>query len=90
MKNRTKQKSSKIKLKCRNNKYYFRYIYSFYYYYIISYLKCNNGIIEKMIEKNFNNGKNFCRTFHILAQFLFTNSERELDYYHQKVNIGVA
>ena len=43
-----------------------------------------------MIEKNFNNGKNFCRTFHILAQFLFTNSERELDYYHQKVNIGVA
>ena len=28
--------------------------------------------------------------FHILAKPLFTTSERELDYHHQKVNIGVA
>ena len=28
--------------------------------------------------------KNICRLFHVLAQFPFTTSERELDYYHQK------
>ena len=28
--------------------------------------------------------------FHILAQVPFTTSERELDHYHQKVNIQVA
>ena len=27
-----------------------------------------------------------CKLFHVLARFLFTISETELDYYHQKVN----
>ena len=25
--------------------------------------------------------------FHVLAQFLFSTSETDLDYYHQKVNL---
>ena len=29
-------------------------------------------------------------TFSYLEQFLFTTSEMELDYYHQKVNVAVA
>ena len=29
-------------------------------------------------------------TFHFLAQFSFTTSETELDYYHQKVNVQVT
>ena len=33
-----------------------------------------------------NLGQNICRLFHFLAQFLFTTSETEPDYYHQKVN----
>ena len=28
--------------------------------------------------------------FHFLAQFLFTKSEMELDYYHHRVNVRVA
>ena len=28
--------------------------------------------------------------FYVLAQFLFTTSEMELDYYHQKVRVRVA
>ena len=35
-------------------------------------------------------GKSICRSFHILAQFPFTTNERELDYYHQMVNIWAA
>ena len=31
-----------------------------------------------------------CRLFCVLAQFLFTTSETELDYYDQKVNVQVA
>ena len=34
--------------------------------------------------------QNICRLLHILAQFLFTTSEMELNYYHQKVNVGVS
>ena len=30
------------------------------------------------------------RLFHVLSQFLFTTSEMELDYYHQKVNVRDA
>ena len=30
------------------------------------------------------------RLFHVLSQFLFTISEMELDYYHQKVNVQDA
>ena len=29
-------------------------------------------------------------TLHVFAQFPFTTSELELDYYHQKVNVQVA
>ena len=35
----------------------------------------------------YNLGQNICLLFHFLAQFLFTTSETELDYYHQKVNV---
>ena len=34
--------------------------------------------------------QNFCRLFHVLAQFPFTTSETELDYYHQKVTVPVT
>ena len=29
-------------------------------------------------------------TFHVLAKFLFTTSETELDYYHKKMNMRLA
>ena len=45
--------------------------------------KLLNGYIYKL-------GYNLCRLFHVLAQLLFTTSETELYYYHQKVNIRVA
>ena len=39
----------------------------------------------------YNHLKNICRLFHILPQQSSLNiTERELDYYHQKVNIQVA
>ena len=38
----------------------------------------------------YNPGQNIQRLFHFLAQFLFTTSEMELNYYHQKVNVRVA
>ena len=34
--------------------------------------------------------KTFLDFFHFLAQFVFTASETELDYYHHKVNVRVA
>ena len=34
--------------------------------------------------------QNIWRLFHVLAELLFTTSETEQDYYHQKVNVGVA
>ena len=37
-----------------------------------------------------NHGENICRTLYILAQFLFPTSEREIDYYQQKVNSQTA
>ena len=38
----------------------------------------------------YNLGQNICRLFHFLAQFFFTTSETELDYYHQKVSARVT
>ena len=38
----------------------------------------------------YNLAQNICRLFHFLAQFFFTTSETELDYYHQKVSARVA
>ena len=38
----------------------------------------------------YNLGQNLCRLFHFVAQLVFTTSETELDYYHQKVNIRVS
>ena len=32
----------------------------------------------------------YLQTFHISAQFPFTTSVSELDYYHQEVNVQVA
>ena len=46
--------------------------------------------IEKMRQGNYNLGQNIWRLFDVLAQFLFTTSETELDYYHQKVSSRVA
>ena len=45
-----------------------------------------------MTEKlYFNNlGQSICRLFHFLAQVVFTASETELDYYHQRVNVRAA
>ena len=37
----------------------------------------------------FENYKLICKLFYIFTKFLFPVSERELDYYHQKVNIEV-
>ena len=37
-----------------------------------------------------NLGQNICRLFHVLAQFLFTISETELEYYHQNMKVRVA
>ena len=38
----------------------------------------------------FNLGQNICNLFNFLVQFLFTTSETELEYYHQKINVRVA
>ena len=38
----------------------------------------------------YNLGQSICRLFHVIAQFVFTTSEAELDYYKQTVNSGVA
>ena len=37
-----------------------------------------------------NFGQKVCRLFHVLAQFLCTTSETEVDYYHQKVNVRAS
>ena len=48
--------------------------------------------IYKQIKGKFsdNLGQNICWLFHFLAQFVFTTSETELDYYHHRVNVRVA
>ena len=38
----------------------------------------------------YNLGQNICRLFYFLAQFFFTTSETELDYYHQKVSARIV
>ena len=38
----------------------------------------------------YNLGQNICRLFHFLARFLFTTSDTELDYYHNKTSVRVA
>ena len=55
-------------------------------------------MVFQCIIKQVKNKRNFFRqswrkhleTFHFLAQFVFTTSEMEPHYYHQKVNIRVA
>ena len=37
-----------------------------------------------------NIGQYICRLFHVLAQFLFTINEAELDYFYQKMSVLVA
>ena len=44
----------------------------------------------KGVNYTCNLGQNIWRLFHILAKFVFTTSETELDYYHQKVNVRVV
>ena len=38
----------------------------------------------------YNLGQTIRRLFYFLAQFVFTTSEMEVDYHHQKVNVRVA
>ena len=38
----------------------------------------------------YNLGQNIQILFHFLVEFVFTTSEKELDYYHQKVNVRIA
>ena len=42
------------------------------------------------LNEDYNLGQNICKLFPVLAQFLFTTSETELDQYHQKLNIQNA
>ena len=58
-----------------------------YLYYVIMVFLIIIIIILLMMH---NLGQNICRLFHVFAQFLFSTSEAELDYYHQKVNVRVA
>ena len=51
---------------------------------------CNNSPLVEAVNLFYNLGQNICRLFHFLAQFFFTTSETELDYYHQKVSARVA
>ena len=48
------------------------------------------NIANSFWNTSYNLEQNTCRLFHFLVQFVFTTSETELDYYHQKVNIPVA
>ena len=44
-----------------------------------------------LVQSHFYNfGQNICRISHVLAQFLFTTSDTEPDYYQQEVNVRVA
>ena len=64
------------------------YIYYFFtkYRYFAERLSCKVlGFVA-----SYNIGQNIRRLFHFLAQFLFTTSETELDYFQQRVNVLVA
>ena len=52
----------------------------------------NAFLNKKKLKGKFSNnlGRNICRRSHFFAQFLFTTSETELNYCHQKVNVRVA
>ena len=60
------------------------------------YIVKNGGTHDKILSDvskdiwDCNHGKNISRVFHILAQFPLAKNERELDYYHQNVNVWVA
>ena len=51
-----------------------------------------DGIFAHVLKRgtSCNLERNIRRLFHFLAQFLYTTSEKELDYYHRKVNVRVA
>ena len=38
----------------------------------------------------YNIGQNICKLFYFLAQFAFTTTETDLEYYYQKMNERVA
>ena len=44
---------------------------------------------QNSLSISYNLGQKICRLFHFLSSFLFTISETEPDYYHQKVNVRV-
>ena len=48
------------------------------------------GMVMSCTIVMYNLGQNNCRLFHVLAQLTFNPSERELVYYHEKVNVRVA
>ena len=52
--------------------------------------RADNIFIVKTFLFSDNLRQKIQRLFHFLAQFVFTTSETEVDYYHQKVNVRVA
>ena len=65
----------------------------FFYLLETDHLWCFNPLLNKQkLKGKFldNLGQNVQRLFHLLAQLVFTASETDVDYYHQKVNLRVA
>ena len=54
--------------------------------YAICYIFKSVKVFYCFIIKWYNIGQNISRLFHVLAQFAFTTSEAELDYYQLEVN----
>ena len=59
-----------------------------------SFFPCRSYTLElfacKMLSLTSNFGQNICRLFHVLAQFPLTVSEKELMYYHEKLNVRIT
>ena len=49
-----------------------------------------NYLPAKCFPLTSNFGQNICRLFHVLAQFPLTVSEKELMYYHEKLNVRIT
>ena len=68
-----------------NRMYHLFFIFRLWQKYDI-FIKTKNENFQKRPQEVFYNlGQKICTLFHFLARFVFTTSETELDYYHQKV-----
>ena len=54
------------------------------------YLLYKKTLGECLYILDYNLGQNISRLLHVLSKFLFTISEAQLAYYHEKVNMQVA